>query len=230
MRGLATILPRHSCGRASRDFDPSETGVTDRDEMDVGVNGRAPILPPRVCWFWPGRGWSLGLAMSCCRSSGAALIRRQWRSSMPTAIEVWLSAATVPPSRAPTHAVQPQFHWGMPPPAAAAGTITQSTDQRRQRLDQSTLKKAEGPLPTGQACQSKRPTSAFSELARRRRLPPHRTCVHVDFQTHRHFDDFWCFPGHYEVSIGFNEDTTRLPCLQHTLKAAPQIACDSRLA
>ncbi len=82
-----------------------------------------------------------------------------------------------------------------------------------QRMDQSTLKKAEGPLPTGRACQSKRPTSTFSELARGRRLLPHRRCVHVDFQTHRHFEDFWCFPGHYEISTGFNEDTARLPCL-----------------
>jgi hypothetical protein len=54
--------------------------------------------------------------------------RNQWMSSTLTAIEVevWLPAATDPPSRVPTHMVQPQFQWGMPPPAAALRTITQS--------------------------------------------------------------------------------------------------------
>jgi hypothetical protein len=32
--------------------------------------------------------------------------------------------------------------------------------------------------------------------------------VHVDFHANRYFDDFWCFPGHFDVSM---ISSTRVP-------------------
>ena len=31
------------------------------------------------------------------------------------------------------------------------------------------------------------------------------TRIHVDFHADRHFDDFWCFPGHFGFSLQMDE-------------------------
>ena len=168
-----------------------------------------------LCLSCPALGCSCGVAITCWRRSGEALIRYQCTPSTLTAIEAWVLRSSGCSLRAFRHTAHPQFHCGIPPPAAAPRTTTRSMTvswrfSLKHKLNYKRLTRASttnaarwtpasDTFPLSGTCPTRKSTCVRYEM--RYRLLAGGAHIHVDFHADRNFDDFWCFPGHSDLPL-----------------------------
>src|SRR5215204_7359329 len=141
-------------------------------------------------------------------------MRYQCAPSALTAIEAWVLRSSGRSLRAFRHTGHPQFHCGIPPPAAAPRTTTRSMirllelpDLKTQTELQNVARWTPVPdtVPLSGTCQTRKSTCVGYEM--RCRLLAGGAHIHVDFHADRYFDDFRRFPGHLPLPF----DTGRTP-------------------